>query len=253
MPVPVADGSTSPPTVTPETVENTRIAWRTAGLLAIVVACFLILGGLGRQVIARIAIDGPIYQQLIQQKDLIADVLPPPLFIVESYLTVLELANPERELDQLVLERKLRLLEQQYRSQQAHWSECLEPGPIRELLLTESTPPALEFYRLANERLIPLVHNRNYGEANKLVRHEMHASFTQHRAVINKLVAHTRAEFQQVRDDANQELASGTIPALCAVSLLLIISVMVSITASNAAMGRRSLQLANQMQAGAKP
>jgi hypothetical protein len=35
-------------------------------------------------------VNGPIYRQIIQGKDLIADILPPPEYIIESYLVALQ-------------------------------------------------------------------------------------------------------------------------------------------------------------------
>ena len=37
-----------------------------------------------------IKIKGDLYNQVIQMKDLVADILPPPAYIIESYLTVLQ-------------------------------------------------------------------------------------------------------------------------------------------------------------------
>jgi len=40
-----------------------------------------------------LVINGSYYKKLVQQKDLIADILPPPAYIIESYLTVLRLVD----------------------------------------------------------------------------------------------------------------------------------------------------------------
>jgi hypothetical protein len=45
--------------------------------------------------VSTVQIHGPLYVGVIQGKDLIADVLPPPLYIVESYLATLELLTAE--------------------------------------------------------------------------------------------------------------------------------------------------------------
>jgi len=36
-------------------------------------------------------VNGPIYKQLVEGKDLVADILPPPNYIIETYLTAYEL------------------------------------------------------------------------------------------------------------------------------------------------------------------
>src|SRR5262245_6999533 len=40
-----------------------------------------------------LVINGPYYAQLVQMKDLVADILPPPAYIIETYLTVLQITD----------------------------------------------------------------------------------------------------------------------------------------------------------------
>ena len=40
-----------------------------------------------------LAINGPYYKKLVQMKDVIADILPPPAYIIEAELTVLRLID----------------------------------------------------------------------------------------------------------------------------------------------------------------
>jgi hypothetical protein len=41
-------------------------------------------------VLDRVKINGPLYQQIVSGKDLIADILPPPEYIIETYLSFFE-------------------------------------------------------------------------------------------------------------------------------------------------------------------
>jgi methyl-accepting chemotaxis protein len=38
----------------------------------------------------RIKVNGPVYQEIERGKDLIADILPPPEYIIEAYLVALQ-------------------------------------------------------------------------------------------------------------------------------------------------------------------
>ena len=40
-------------------------------------------------------VNGPVYQRIVQGKDLSADVLPPPEYIIESYLVTLQMERME--------------------------------------------------------------------------------------------------------------------------------------------------------------
>ncbi|MEM8734090.1 MAG: hypothetical protein AAGG44_07705, partial [Planctomycetota bacterium] len=39
------------------------------------------------------SVNGPYYNRIVQGKDLIADILPPPNYIIESYMMVLHMAD----------------------------------------------------------------------------------------------------------------------------------------------------------------
>ena len=85
---------------------NSRV---TCLLSSALVIGFICLGVLIHQTIDRIKINGPMYAEIIEQKDLVADILPPPAYAVESYLTMFELASPYRNAEQKFLEAKLRI------------------------------------------------------------------------------------------------------------------------------------------------
>ncbi len=54
--------------------------------------------------INRVRVHGPLYQSIVQEKDLLADILPPPAYLIESFLTadrVLHSARVEERESQL--------------------------------------------------------------------------------------------------------------------------------------------------------
>ena len=57
------------------------------------------LGGLGVFAVVafstlnRVKINGDMYNAIISKKDLLADILPPPNYIIESYLLALEMTH----------------------------------------------------------------------------------------------------------------------------------------------------------------
>jgi methyl-accepting chemotaxis protein len=74
--------------------------------------------------VSRVRVGGPIYQDIVNGKDLIADVLPPPAYIIESYLVCLQMLGAERdELD--ALEARALQLEADFRTRQEFWHGIL--------------------------------------------------------------------------------------------------------------------------------
>jgi hypothetical protein len=59
-------------------------------LLGIFVAGFAIFGLWSFKTLSELQVNGSLFQRIVQNKDLVADILPPPAYIFESYLTVLQ-------------------------------------------------------------------------------------------------------------------------------------------------------------------
>ena len=68
---------------------------------------FTVFGAWIWHTIGQTRIGGPGYNRIVLYKDLGADILPPPNYIIESYLSVLQLADPERASQRAVLVAKM--------------------------------------------------------------------------------------------------------------------------------------------------
>ncbi len=53
--------------------------------LIVTLGCIAILWT-GVSALSQLKVNGPIYRQIVLGKDLIADILPPPEYVIEAYL-----------------------------------------------------------------------------------------------------------------------------------------------------------------------
>ena len=77
-------------------------------------------------------VNGPLYQKIVLDKDLLADVLPPPVFIVEAYLVTHQMREAKigDELNRLIAQYKQ--LKQDYSKRLDVWDKALEKdGAVR--------------------------------------------------------------------------------------------------------------------------
>jgi len=88
--------------------------------------------GVTKYTFAELKISGPVYSDIVNGKDLIADILPPPLYVVESYLMANEiLIHPELGEKNLA---RITELHMQYRERIDYWSKAkLTPQLYNEL------------------------------------------------------------------------------------------------------------------------
>jgi hypothetical protein len=75
-------------------------------LIGCFVAGFVIYGGWSFKILNELKVNGPVYERIVQSKDLIADILPPPEYIIESYMVCLQMsATDDQAVRQKLAER----------------------------------------------------------------------------------------------------------------------------------------------------
>ncbi|WP_279486378.1 hypothetical protein [Aeromonas veronii] len=74
--------------------------------------------------------------QMGQGKDVVADILPPPLYLIESQLQVYTLLHAKPEEREALLQTLTRL-QQEFESRNRFWQESNLNEPLRKLLLGE--------------------------------------------------------------------------------------------------------------------
>ncbi|MDX2115260.1 MAG: methyl-accepting chemotaxis protein, partial [Planctomycetota bacterium] len=150
------------------------------------------------QLIARVSyseitINGPRYDTLVRDKDLLADVLPPPAFVIESFLTAHELADAEDKGEQTRLVKQLDQLEKDFNARMAHWRVALPPGSPQLVSLEAASEPALKIYEVIRREMIPLVQEGKFDEARVVNDQKVLLLYRQHREIINDVVQAAQA------------------------------------------------------------
>ena len=70
-------------------ISHFRVRTQIAIMLGVLVLGMLVFGAWSFRTLGQVEVNGPIYRDIVRGKDLVADVLPPPSYIIESYLVVL--------------------------------------------------------------------------------------------------------------------------------------------------------------------
>ncbi len=92
--------------------------------------------------------------QMGQGKDVVADILPPPLYLIESQLQVYTLLHAKPEEREPLLQTLTRL-QQEFESRNRFWQESSLNEPLRELLLGEQKVQGELFWQLLNDKFVP--------------------------------------------------------------------------------------------------
>jgi len=163
------------------------LASRLTLLVAAFAGLFLIFGGVTWYTIQQVRVQGPIYNQIISGKDLVADVLPPPEYIIEAYLVARQLndeTDPSRISEFVERGDRLRV---DYESRQEYWRRELPAGPLKDLMTVTAAKSASKFFQLRDEQFVPAIRAGDHEKA-KAVLAQMDQAYAAHRLAIDQVV-----------------------------------------------------------------
>ena len=145
---------------------------------------------IGYYAFEEVKINGPKYKEIIRDKDLIADLLPPPEYIIESYLVVLQLTEVTNQSEKLELLENCSRLRLSYEERHKVWaSTLLEKDELQINLIKNSYDPAIKFYQILNDEFIPLIKDNRKEDAKIIANGKMKSLYLEHRNAIDIVVS----------------------------------------------------------------
>src|ERR1051326_5398907 len=157
-------------------------------LCSIFVLGFVVIGAYSYNTLALVKVNGPYYQAISNGKDLIADILPPPEYIIEANLVDYQMqneANPAK-LDQLV--RKSRSLKADYEARHVFWLKTLPEGSLKETMCVQSYQPAMAFFAIRDNQYIPALLHHDRARAASVLQGPLQQKYEEHRHAIDSVV-----------------------------------------------------------------
>jgi methyl-accepting chemotaxis protein len=199
--------------------ERMKISQRLLALLLIMALSFVVYGAWSFKVLHTLKVNGPIYQRIVQGKDLVADILPPPEYIIESYLVTLQLmVAPPAQRPALI--DSFKTLKKDYDTRHEFWSKENLDAALKDQLLSQADKPAQAFYQVALGQLIPALEKDDMVTANTALE-TMKQSYEAHRSAIITLV-----ELANKRNETDEASARSEIENASWVMLVILLSSM---------------------------
>ncbi len=189
-------------------LQNLRIGTKLTALVTISIVGFFGFAAVGYRTLNTVKVGGPVYTDIVTGKDLIADVLPPPAYIIEAFLVSHEIEDSTDPVESAKLVERFAHLEKDYRTRHDYWANLLPDSPMKESLLVAAHKPADDFFRIANQKLIPLARAGKNDEAADLHTTQMVPLFHAHRAAIDDVVKHANDYLQSSEKHAASITAS---------------------------------------------
>jgi methyl-accepting chemotaxis protein len=136
-------------------------------------------------------------------KDLVADILPPPEYIIESDLNAMQMVNAiDRGADQATIEQLIRQgdkLKSDYEDRHTYWVKTLPDGQLKTALTVTSYESAEQFYQIRDGQFIPAIRKGDSKTAKTILNTAMQPAYETHRAAIDSAVDLANTQNEKVQ------------------------------------------------------
>ena len=138
--------------------------------------------------INEVKINGKLYNEIVLTKDLVADILPPPEYIIEARLVSLEMLRTEDSSELATFIAKIKTLKQEYEERHTFWIKNLHHDKMKPLMIEKSYAPAMQYFTILEKEFIPAVQSGDLKKASLLASGKLKDAYAQHRNVVDEIV-----------------------------------------------------------------
>ncbi|MGE3818580.1 MAG: methyl-accepting chemotaxis protein [Isosphaeraceae bacterium] len=193
-------------------------------LVGLFVTGFLSFGTFVYWGFERVKVNGPVYDQIVMLKDLVADFLPTPENIVESHLITHQLVAQTGKGDVADLVARSRELRARYDERRQFWLDCLAPGRLREVATSDAYEAATAYFSARDEQLIPAVLAGDQAAARKIRDEILEPCYQRQRAAVDTVIALSQAQVRAT-EAATSRYVHARLWVVCSLGTLILASV----------------------------
>jgi HAMP domain-containing protein len=161
----------------------------------------------GIYALSELKVGGPLYNKIKLGNDLVADILPPPEYVIESYLEATLVLNNPAEL--ATRRDRLARLKKEFEERHEFWLKSdLDPA-IKAKLVQESHREVQRFWAAIERVFLPALAKGDAAAAAKSYS-EITAAYLAHRALIDEIVKATNDDNAAIEAGATQRVSTFT-------------------------------------------
>lgn len=141
--------------------------------------------------VSQVKINGPPYRTIAMGNELVADVLPPGEYLVETYLVAFEMLEAD-EGELTDLSRKADRLKAHFLERSAHWNAVLRDDSVKQALMGTAVGSGNGMLGTLENAYIPALQARDRVRARELLHGTMRRQFREHREGVDSVVRMAR-------------------------------------------------------------
>ena len=188
---------------------------------------FLAFAMVSWRTIETVRVNGPLYAAIVEGKDLVADILPPPAYIIESHLLTLQLIDETEPSRRTALIERGSALRIEFEKRHEFWTRTLAAGALADAMNVVAYRPAAEYYRIRDNELVPavLAGDRRGIEAALVT---LKQRYEEHRRAVDEVVKLTNARNHELEQRAELALAESRRNLLLLGALVIMVVVLLA-------------------------
>ncbi|MBB4006139.1 methyl-accepting chemotaxis protein [Allorhizobium taibaishanense] len=171
--------------------------------------------------LTRLKVNGPVYERIVYAKDVIADILPPPLFVIEAYVAATDAGSEPARLQANAEE--LARLRRSFNERIAFWHGVELPSKLDHLLRDGVEPASAIFWQEVETVLLPALKAGRSADSEKSLT-RLRDLYLAQKAAVEKLVAASNEDLHSIETAAasTSAILQGFAVAAAGVSALIL-------------------------------
>ena len=154
-----------------------------------------------------VAINGEQYGKIIDQKDLMADVLPPPEYLIETWQLILQ-SVAMNESSNRQLEERITALRAEFEKRHDYWADKLKSSDIRPLVVEQLYASGQAFFTIYDSKFVPALRSQDKKQIEAALA-ELNTAYQAHRRIVDQIVASTTRASEQLEIETAQVISRG--------------------------------------------
>jgi methyl-accepting chemotaxis protein len=220
---------------------NLRVTWKLRILMAMTVAAIAAFAWAAFSTLRAVEINSPLYEEISNDQDLIADIIPPNLNLMGARLQVYSLLNEPSHDKRQPIVAQLHQFRTDFDKNYEADIKVLDEGQIKSLLTGPVRQTAIEYFDQVDQGLIPLLDHGDSKKADEFRRNVLLPIAQRHADAVTELI-----KLVNERVDAHEKLASVTVTTRTWIMTLVAVGALVVIMLAGYFIGRSvSLPLQN--------
>jgi methyl-accepting chemotaxis protein len=229
---------------------NLKLKTQFALLLMFVIISFLLAGAVGNISFSKVLVNGPVYSKIVSNKDLVADILPPPAYLLESWQVALEMTAIKNQ-SPLPLIEKSKQLEADFLTRTKYWDDKIADPKMHEVIKTQLQPSGIEYLRILDNNFIPAIRSGNPKLIDQALA-DLKSAYEKHRKAVDILsgLADEQSKVIETGVIDSISVARQTVIIIALLALVLILGVIVMMMRSITKPLNKSIQVFTNIESG---